>query len=66
MHLHYTQLADGAAVRIAFDGTLINTHAGNMASWNTWGTCERGEAHEHQLPAGVLHGLHAGRQPATF
>ena len=38
MHLHYTQLADGAAVRIAFDGTLINTHAGNMASWNTWGT----------------------------
>lgn len=41
MHLHYTQLADGQAVRIAFDGTLIDTHAGNMASWNTWGNGEK-------------------------
>lgn len=38
MHLHYTQLADGQAVRIVFNGTSIGTHAGNMASWNTWGT----------------------------
>ena len=41
MHLHYTQLADGNAVRIAFDGSLINTHAGNQASWNTWGNGEK-------------------------
>ena len=40
-HLHYTQLADGKAVRIAFNGSLINTHAGNKASWNTWGNGEK-------------------------
>lgn len=31
-HLHYSQLADGAAVRIAFNGGLIGTHAGNPGS----------------------------------
>ena len=40
-HLHYTQLADGKAVRIAFNGTLINTHAGNQASYDTWGNGEK-------------------------
>src|SRR5262245_52276518 len=40
-HLHYTQLADGQAVRIAFNGTLINTHAGNPASYDTWGNGEK-------------------------
>ena len=40
-HLHYTQLADGAAVRIAFNGTLINTHAGNPSSYDTWGNGEK-------------------------
>jgi hypothetical protein len=40
-HLHYTQLADGSAVRIAFNGTLINTYAGNLASYNTWGNGEK-------------------------
>lgn len=38
MHLHYNQIADGQAVRIAFNGTLINTHAGNTDSWATWGS----------------------------
>ena len=28
MHLHYTQLADGQAVRISFNGEPIDTHAG--------------------------------------
>jgi len=40
-HLHYTQLADGVAVRSAFNGTLINTHAGNLSSYNTWGNGEK-------------------------
>ena len=40
-HLHFTQLADGQAVRIAFNGTLINTHAGNLNSYNTWGNGEK-------------------------
>ena len=40
-HLHYTQLADGNAVQIAFNGTLINTHAGNLASYETWGNGEK-------------------------
>jgi len=40
-HLHYTQLADGVAVRIAFNGTLINTHAGNLSSYDTWGNGEK-------------------------
>eukprot|EP01060_Flectonema_neradi_P004172 TRINITY_DN12738_c0_g1_i1.p1 TRINITY_DN12738_c0_g1~~TRINITY_DN12738_c0_g1_i1.p1 ORF type:complete len:472 (+),score=60.23 TRINITY_DN12738_c0_g1_i1:76-1491(+) len=38
MHLHFTELADDAAVRSAFNGQLIDTHAGNTDSWNTWGT----------------------------
>ena len=40
-HLHYSQLADGKAVRIAFNGTLIGTHAGNESSYNTWGNGEK-------------------------
>jgi len=40
-HLHYSQLADGKAVRIAFDGALIDTHAANAASYNTWGNGEK-------------------------
>jgi len=40
-HLHYTQLADGNAVRIAFNGTLIDTYAGNLASYDTWGNGEK-------------------------
>ena len=39
-HLHYTQLADGKAVRIAFNGSLINTHAG-QSSCSTWGNGEK-------------------------
>jgi len=38
MHLHYTQLADGEAVRSKFNGTSIDTHAGNPESYGTWGT----------------------------
>ena len=35
-HLHYTQASDAwdSAVRSAFNGSLINTHAGNMAASN--------------------------------
>lgn len=40
-HLHYTQLADGAAVRIAFDGVLIGSHAGTVGNaGTTWGDGE--------------------------
>ena len=39
-HLHYTQLQDGKAVRIAFNGSLINTGQTNQASWGTWGNGE--------------------------
>ncbi|MCF7220723.1 M23 family metallopeptidase [Marilutibacter chinensis] len=38
IHQHYTQLRDNDAVRIAFAGALINTHAGNPSSYGTWGT----------------------------
>jgi hypothetical protein len=38
MHLHYNQIADGTARRVSFNGTLIDTHAGNLASWDTYGT----------------------------
>ena len=39
-HLHYTQLRDGKAVRIAFNGTLINTHAG-QSPYSPWGNGEK-------------------------
>jgi len=35
-HLHYTQLKDGKAVRVAFDGKEIATHAGDESSWGKW------------------------------
>ncbi len=35
-HLHYTQLADGAATRVRFNGSLIDTHQGDMTSWGKW------------------------------
>ena len=50
MHLHYTQLQDGAAVRSEFDGTLVSTHAGNMASWNTWGTSNAEKLTSYNCP----------------
>jgi Peptidase family M23 len=37
-HLHYNQMADGSPVRAMFNGDLVDTHAGNQASWNTYGT----------------------------
>jgi len=37
IHQHYSQLQDGKAVRIAFAGSLIDTHAGNASSYGTWG-----------------------------
>ena len=39
-HLHYTQLRDGEAVRSAFNGTLINTHAG-QSPYSPWGNGEK-------------------------
>ena len=61
-HLHYTQMADGKAVRIAFNGSLINTHAGNKASWNTWGNGEKLD--EPELPDELVHAVRPpGRQP---
>ena len=38
MHLHYQQMADGVPVRIRFNGELIDTHAGNLDSYGTYGT----------------------------
>jgi hypothetical protein len=38
VHLHYSQVADGKAVGIKFNGSSIKTHAGNADSYNTWGT----------------------------
>ncbi|MGH2943657.1 MAG: peptidoglycan DD-metalloendopeptidase family protein [Solirubrobacteraceae bacterium] len=35
-HLHYTQLADGKAVRIQFNGAPIKTHAGDESTWGKW------------------------------
>lgn len=40
VHLHYTQLADGKAVRSKFNGKWVQTHAGNLDSYNTWGTSD--------------------------
>jgi hypothetical protein len=37
MHIHYTQLADGDAVRARFDGTNVATYEGDPGSWGTWG-----------------------------
>lgn len=38
MHIHYTQLEDGDAVRSVFNGTAVATHAGDPSSWDTWGS----------------------------
>lgn len=38
VHLHFTQLQDGSAVRSQFNEILAQTHAGNLASYGTWGT----------------------------
>ncbi len=38
VHIHYSQLADDDAVRIRFNGAAIDTHAGNLDSYGTWGT----------------------------
>ena len=35
-HLHYTQLQDGTAVRIQFNGSLIDTHQGNPDVFGAW------------------------------
>jgi hypothetical protein len=32
-HLHYTQLQDGVAVRVQFNGADINTYSGNLSPW---------------------------------
>jgi hypothetical protein len=39
-HLHYSQLQDGKAVRIAFNGSLIQTHAG-QSPYSPWGNGEK-------------------------
>lgn len=36
MHLHYTQLKDGDAVQISFNGRLIDTHEADPDSWGKW------------------------------
>ena len=63
MHLHYTQLQDGAAVRSEFDGTLVSTHAGNMASWNTWDTSNAEKLTSYNCPQESFTSLHPERQP---
>jgi hypothetical protein len=37
-HLHYQQRKDGYPTRIAFNGELIDTHAGNLDSYGTYGS----------------------------
>ena len=41
MHIHYNQVKDGTAVRVSFDGELIDTHMGNKSSYNTYGHGEK-------------------------
>jgi hypothetical protein len=38
MHLHYTQRLNDDAQRIQLNGVDIATHAGNLSSYDTWGT----------------------------
>lgn len=40
-HLHYTQLADGVAVRVQFNAQDIATWEGDKSTWNTYGDGER-------------------------
>lgn len=40
LHLHYTQLKDGEAVRVVFDGKEIDTHQGDPDSYGHWGTAD--------------------------
>ncbi len=37
IHQHYSQFRDGKGVRIRLNGAAIKTHAGNQASYGTWG-----------------------------
>jgi hypothetical protein len=37
-HLHYNQMEDGTPSRVSFNGSLIDTHAGNLDSYGTYGT----------------------------
>jgi hypothetical protein len=38
MHIHYTQLEDGQAVRSTFNGFFVKSHAGDASTWGAWGT----------------------------
>ncbi len=37
-HLHYNQMADGSPVRASFNGSLVDTHAGDTSTWGHYGS----------------------------
>lgn len=62
MHLHYTQVRDGDAVQIAFNGTLIDTHADNEDSHGTWGGDDAEELTSLNCPGNSFMGFNQNGQ----
>lgn len=62
VHLHYTQLKSGAAVRIAFNGTPINVWQGAKKSDGTYPTQE---LLSNNIPTGITVGFVSGGVTAT-
>lgn len=50
VHIHYSQLRDKQAVRIHFNGGPIDTHAGNLDSYGTWGSGRAEEIRSRNCP----------------
>ena len=51
VHLHYTQVKDGAAVRSAFNGVLVDVH---MGSFDPWGNYPTQELVSNNAPTGIV------------
>lgn len=49
-HLHYTQLADGDAKRVWFDGAAIVTNGADMSTWNKYGQDDAEQILSHNCP----------------
>lgn len=54
MHLHYNQMQDGFPSRVYFDGAAIDTYAGNVASWDTYGTDDAEALTSLNCPGGAF------------
>jgi len=65
-HLHYTQLADGVAVRVRLNGQDIATWEGDKSTWKH--VRQRREAHQQQLSGPRVPALRPRRhaQPARL